>query len=134
MMRCHASSPTYIGKCSPSAIAATNNTIATAVLIHLLNFVYFKNIPSPTASKINIIEVVATAPLAAIFVTFPASLTENPLNVPATTSANAATTRMQNSQQNNRNNFLPNFPIYSSMIYPIVRPLFFTDAYIDAKS
>lgn len=27
-----------------------------------------------------------------------------------------------------------NFPIYSSMIYPIVRPLFFTDAYIDAKS
>ena len=58
----------------------------------MLNFVYFKNIPSPTASKINIIEVVATAPLAAIFVTFPASLTENPLKVPATTSAKAAIT------------------------------------------
>jgi hypothetical protein len=79
-------------------------------------------------------EVVATAPFAATFVTVPASFTANPLKVPATTSANAATTRIQNSQQNKRNNFFPSFPIYASMIYPIVRPLFFTDAYMDAKS
>ena len=83
---------------------------------------------------INNIEVVATAPFAAIFVTAPASSTVNPLNVPATTSANAATTKIQNSQQNKRNNFFPNFPMYSSMMYPIVRPLFLTDAYMDAKS
>ena len=36
--------------------------------------------------------------------------------VPATTSAKAATTRIQNSQQNNRNNFFPNLPMYSSMM------------------
>ena len=48
--------------------AATNSKIATAVLIHLLNFVYFRKIPSPTASTINSIEVVATAPFAATFV------------------------------------------------------------------
>ena len=64
----------------------------------------------------NNIEVVATAPFATTFVTAPDSLVANPLNVPATTSANAATTRIQNSQQNNRNNFLPNFPMYSSMM------------------
>ena len=79
-------------------------------------------------------EVVATAPFAATFVTAPASFATNPLKVPATTSANAATTRIQNSQQNKRNNFFPSFPIYASMIYPMVRPLFFTDAYMDAKS
>ena len=65
---------------------------------------------------INNIEVVATAPFATTFVIFPASSALNPLNVPATTSANAATTRIQNSQQNNRNNFFPNFPIYSSIM------------------
>ena len=116
MMMCHVPRLKYIGKFNPSAIATTNNKIATAVFIHLLNLVYFKNIPRPTASKINNIEVVATAPLATTFVTSPASFAANPLNVPATTSANAATTRIQNNQQNNRNNFLPNFPIYSSMI------------------
>ena len=52
-------------------------------------------------------EVVATAPFAATFVTAPASFATNPLKVPATTSANAATTRIQNSQQNKRNNFFP---------------------------
>ena len=116
MMMCHVPRLKYIGKFNPSAIATTNNKTATAVFTHLLNLVYFKNIPSPTASKINNIEVVATAPLATTFVTSPASFVANPLNVPATTSANAATTRIQNNQQNNRNNFLPNFPIYSSMI------------------
>ena len=45
-----------------------------------------------------------------------ASSATNPLNVPATTSANAATTRIQNNQQNNRNNFFPSLPIYSSII------------------
>ena len=118
-MICHVPRLTYIGKFSPSTIAATNNTIATAVLIHLLNFVYLRKNPSTTASNMNNMEVVATAPFAATFVTTPASLVANPLKVPATTSANAATTRIQNSQQNRRNNFFPNLPIYSSMIYPI---------------
>ena len=131
---CHVPRLTYIGKFSPSTIAATNNKIATAVLIHLLNFVYLRKNPSATASRINSMEVVATAPFAATFVTAPVSLVANPLKVPATTSANAATTRIQNSQQNRRNNFFPNLPIYSSIIYPIVRPLFFTDAYMEAKS
>ena len=94
MMMCHVPRLKYIGKFNPSAIATTNNKIATAVFTHLLNLVYFKNIPSPTASKINNIEVVATAPLATTFVTSPASFAANPLNVPATTSANAATTRI----------------------------------------
>ena len=134
MMICQVPRLTYIGKLSPSAIAATSNIIATAVLIHLLNFVYLRKNPSATASNINNMEVVATAPFAATFVTVPASFTANPLKVPATTSANAATTRIQNSQQNKRNNFFPSFPIYASMIYPIVRPLFFTDAYMEAKS
>ena len=134
MMICQVPRLTYIGKLSPSAIAATSNIIATAVLTHLLNFVYLRKNPSATASNINNMEVVATAPFAATFVTVPASFATNPLKVPATTSANAATTRIQNSQQNKRNNFFPSFPIYASMIYPIVRPLFFTDAYMDAKS
>ena len=38
----------------------------------------------------NNMEVVATAPFAATFVTTPASFVANPLKVPATTSANAA--------------------------------------------
>ena len=134
MMICQVPRLTYIGKLSPRTIAATSNIIATAVLIHLLNFVYLRKNPSATASNINNMEVVATAPFAATFVTAPASFATNPLKVPATTSANAATTRIQNSQQNKRNNFFPSFPIYASMIYPIVRPLFFTDAYMDAKS
>ena len=116
MMICHVSRLTYIGKLSPSTIATTSNTIATAVLIHLLNFVYLRKNPSATASRINSMEVVATAPFAATFVSSPASFATNPLKVPATTSANAATTRMQNSQQNKRNNFFPNLPIYSSII------------------
>ena len=134
MMICQVPRLTYMGKLSPSTIAATSSKIATAVLTHLLNFVYLRKNPSATASNINNMEVVATAPFAATFVTAPASFVANPLKVPATTSANAATTRMQNSQQNKRNNFFPSFPMYSSMIYPIVRPLFFTDAYMDAKS
>ena len=131
---CHVPRLTYIGNCSPSTIAATNSTIAKAVFTHLLNFVYFRKNPSPTASKMNNMEVVATAPFATTFVTSPASFVTNPLKVPATTSANAATTRIQNSQQNKRNNFFPSFPMYASIMYPIVRPLFFTEAYIDAKS
>ena len=118
----------YIGNLSPSAIAATSNTIAKIVLTHLLNFVYFRKNPSPTASTMNNMEVVATAPFATTFVTSPVVPVAKPLKVPATTSANAATTRIQNNQQNKRNNFFPSFPIYASMIYPIVRPLFFTDA------
>ena len=86
-MICHVPRLTYIGKFSPSTIAATNNTIATAVLIHLLNFVYLRKNPSTTASNMNNMEVVATAPFAATFVTTPASLVANPLKVPATTSA-----------------------------------------------
>lgn len=88
------------------------------MLIHLCNFPYFKIIPNATASKINKIDVVATAPFAATFFTAsPATVgTVKPLNVPATTSANAATTKIQNNQQNNKNNFFPNFPIYSSII------------------
>ena len=134
IIRCQVPRLIYIGNLSPSAIAATSKTMAKAVLIHLLNLVYFRKNPSPTASIMNNMEVVATAPFAATFVTSPASFAANPLKVPATTSANAATTRIQNNQQNKRNNFFPNFPIYASMIYPIVRPLFFTDAYMEAKS
>ena len=134
MIICQVPRFTYIGKLSPSTIATTRSKIATAVLTHLLNFVYLRKNPSATASNINSMEVVATAPFAATFVTVPASFATNPLKVPATTSANAATTRIQNSQQNKRNNFFPSFPIYASMIYPMVRPLFFTDAYMDAKS
>ena len=54
-------------------------------------------------------EVVATAPFAATFVTAPASFATNPLKVPATTSANAATTRIQNSQQNKETIFFQAF-------------------------
>ena len=73
--------------------------------------------PSATASKINKIEVVATAPFAAMVeVTTPASSTAKPLKVPATTSAKAAITKIQNSQQNNRNSFLPSLPMYSSIM------------------
>ena len=100
----------------------------------MFNLPYFKINPRATASKIKSMDVVATAPFAAILVTVPASSATNPLNVPATTSAKAATTRIQNNQQNNKNSFFPVLPIYSSIIKPIVRPLFFTDAYIDAKS
>ena len=134
MMICQVPRLTYMGKLSPSTIAATSSKIATAVLTHLLNFVYLRKNPSATASNINNMEVVATAPFAATFVTAPASFVANPLKVPATTSAKAATTRIQNNQQNNKNSFFPVLPIYSSIIKPIVRPLFFTDAYIDAKS
>ena len=116
------------------ATAATSMTIAIAVFTHLFNFAYFRIIPSATASKINSTEVVATDPFAATLVTAPDASAEKPLNVPATTSANAAITKIQNSQQKIENNFFPNFPIYSSIIYPIVRPLFFTEAYIAAKS
>ena len=76
---------------------------------------YFKIIPSATASMINSMEVVATAPLASTVEVTPSAVTK-PLKVPATTSANAATTRIQNSQQNSRNNFLPSLPMYSSII------------------
>ena len=78
-MICQVPRLTYIGKLSPSAIAATSNIIATAVLIHLLNFVYLRKNPSATASNINNMEVVATAPFAATFVTAPASFATNPL-------------------------------------------------------
>ena len=100
----------------------------------MFNLPYFKINPRATASKIKIMDVVATAPFAATLVIVPASSATNPLNVPATTSAKAATTRIQNNQQNNKNSFFPVLPIYSSIIKPIVRPLFFTDAYIAAKS
>ena len=72
--------------------------------------------PSATASTMKSMDVVATAPFAATLLTTPASSATNPLNVPATTSANAATTRIQNNQQNNRNNFFPSLPIYSSIM------------------
>jgi len=101
------------------------------VLTHLFNLPYFNNIPSATASTIKIIDVMATEPLAATFA--PVSML-NPLNVPATTSAKAAITRIQNNQQKAKNNFLPTLPMYSSIIKPIVLPLFLTDAYIEAKS
>ena len=78
-MMCHVPRLTYIGKLSPSAIAATSNTIATAVLIHLLNLVYLRKKPRTTASNINIMEVVATAPFATTFETTPASFVVNPL-------------------------------------------------------
>ena len=106
---------TYIGHASPIATAATSIAIAIAVFTHLLSFEYFKIIPSATASKIKSTEVVATDPFAATFVTAPEASAENPLNVPATTSANAAMTRIQNNQQKMENNFFPNFPIYSSI-------------------
>ena len=78
----------------------------------------------------NSILVVATLPFDTILP--PSAL--KPLNVPATTSANAATTKIQNSQQKSKNNFLPILPIYASITYPIVRPLFLTEAYIAEKS
>ena len=67
--------------------------------------------PRHTASMMNNMEVVATAPFAVILDTVPSSAVRNPLKVPATTSAKAATTRIQNSQQNSRNSFFPVFPI-----------------------
>ena len=113
---CHTPRFKYIGKLSPSAIATISNAIATSVLIHLLNLEYLRKIPSATASMMKSIDVVATAPLATTFVTSPALSAAKPLKVPATTSAKAATTSIQNSQQNNRNNFFPNLPMYSSMM------------------
>ena len=113
---CHTPRFKYIGKLSPSAIATISNAIATSVLIHLLNLEYLRKKPSATASMMKSIDVVATAPLATTFVTSPALSAAKPLKVPATTSANAATTSIQNSQQNNRNNFFPNLPMYSSMM------------------
>ena len=59
------------------------------------------NNPKTTAPKINNIEIEAAAAFGELL----APVTVNPLKVPATTSANAATTRIQNSQQNKRNNF-----------------------------
>ena len=107
----------YTGQFNPIIKATTNIIIAIAVLTHLLSFAYFKIIPRPTASSINSIEVVATEPFAAILeTTVPVSSVAKPLNVPATTSANAAMTRIQNNQTNSRNNFLPSLPIYSSMM------------------
>ena len=111
---CHTLRFKYIGKLSPSAIATISNTIATSVLIHLLNLEYLRK--KPSASMMKSIDVVATAPLATTFVTSPALSAAKPLKVPATTSAKAATTSIQNSQQNNRNNFFPNLPMYSSMM------------------
>ena len=110
---CHTLRFKYIGKLSPSAIATISNAIATSVLIHLLNLEYLRKKPSATASMMKSI---ATAPLATTFVTSPALSAAKPLKVPATTSAKAATTSIQNSQQNNRNNFFPNLPMYSSMM------------------
>ena len=59
--------------------------------------------PNMTASNINNNEVVATAPFADDLTTSPVvALFTKPLKVPATTSAKAAITKIQNSQQNAR--------------------------------
>ena len=102
----------YTGNFIPIAIAMTNKPIATIVFNMVLFFAYFKKNPRPTANTINNTDVVATC---ALNITFsPLSLT--PANVLATISAKAATTRMENNQVNNRNNFLPNFPMYNSIM------------------
>ena len=131
---CHTPLLKKMGNFSPTATATTSMATAITVFNHLGSFPYFKSMPNATASIIKSMEVVATAPFAVTFINSPASFAVNPLKVPATTSAKAATTRIQNSQQKSRNSFFPIFPIYSSIMYPMVRPLFLTEAYIEAKS
>ena len=101
-----------MGNTSPSATAATRKAMAMPVLTHLCGRPKRRIMPRATASRMNSMEVVATAPLAV----FRLRSALKPLKVPATTSAKAATTRMQNSQQNIRNSFLPSFPMYASMM------------------
>ena len=111
-------------------MAATNSRIATSVLIPAWKLVFFRKKPSPTANTINSMDVIATAPSAANFT--PSS--SKPWNVLATTSAKAAITKIENSHTNIRNRRFPVLPIYFSMMYPMDLPLFFTDAYMAAKS
>ena len=93
--------------------------------------IFLQRNPKAIATTIYNIEIDAAAALGC---NFDPSTAEKPLNVPATISAKAAITNNVNNQQNKKNNFLPVFPIYSSIIPPIDFPLDLTDAYNAPKS
>ena len=95
-----------------------------------LGFIRCRITANATAEMMNKTEVVAVAPFASL--KLPSAL--KPLNVAATISEKAAMTRMQNSQQNSRNNTLPIPPTYSSIIRPKPLPLLRTEANRAEKS
>ena len=125
-----------IGASIPIARAATVSTRPITVSFHPWNWNFFCTRPNTMANAMNNREMVPAAPFVlAASASFKAPSTSvYALNVPATISANAAITRSVNSQQNNRNNFLPNLPIYFSIKSPIDFPSFLTLAYKAPKS
>ena len=59
--------------------------------------------PNPTARGMNSMDAMATDPLAAFFTISPSAPAVNPAKVPATISANAATTKISTSHANTVN-------------------------------
>ena len=92
-------------------------------------------IPKMIATTIKSIDIEAAEAFAFLVAAENASVPAPVLmKVPATISVNAAITSNVKSQQNNMNSFLPNLPMYFSMIIPIDFPSFLTDAYREPKS
>ncbi len=124
----------YTGNISPAAIQPPSRITPRTVLTTRFKFVRLMN-PKQTASGMNSMEAVATEPLAGILTIFPvASSTADPANVPATISANAATTSTSTSQANMVKHIFVFRPMFSSMTSPRDCPLWRTDANNAEKS
>lgn len=108
----------------PDTVTAVDGAVTADILVRLLGLRCLEGGPDTATSVVGDVSMITATPLTAAFMASPTLSTTGPLGIPTAASTGTTAADVRGDRRGGEGGFFPGLPVCSSVVWPVMQPLF----------
>lgn len=118
----------------PDTATTADVAVTVTMLARLFDLTCFGVRPDTATSAVGDVSIITATPFTTALLAIPTSSTAGPLGIPTAASTGTTAAEVRGGRRGGEGGFFPDLPVCSSVVWPVMHPLFFARTCVSTGS